>query len=84
MSDGNYNRNLLPYHQYTSGLKAGRAQMRTIALRAFSKWMAGQGCTPDEMAGHLARFRQLLDEPQKTGKQTLRDLCETQSASFSL
>jgi len=68
MSDGNYNRNLLPYHQYTSGLKAGRAQMRTLALRAFSKWIDGQGFAPDETARHLARFRQLLDEPPKNEK----------------
>lgn len=31
MSDGNYNRNLLPYHQYQSGLKAGSARMHTRA-----------------------------------------------------
>jgi len=68
MSDGNYNRNLLPYHQYTSGIKAGRAQMRTLALRAFSKWMAGQGYTPEETDVHLLRFRQLLDEPPKNEK----------------
>ena len=42
MSDGNYNRNLLPYHQYASGLKAGKAQMHTLALRAFSAWLAEQ------------------------------------------
>lgn len=39
MSDGNYNRNLLPYNNYQSGLKAGRAQLRTLALRAFDEWL---------------------------------------------
>ncbi len=40
MSDGNYNRNLLPYTQYTSGVKAGRAQMKTLAAEAFKAWYA--------------------------------------------
>lgn len=40
MSDGNYNRNLLPYTQYTSGVKAGRAQMKTSAAEAFKVWYA--------------------------------------------
>lgn len=39
MSDGNYNRNLLPYTQYTSGVKAGRAQMKTLAAEAFKVGM---------------------------------------------
>lgn len=39
MSDGNFNRNLLPYKNYQSGLRAGRAQMRTLALEAFSQWL---------------------------------------------
>lgn len=68
MSDGNYNRNLLPYHQYTSGLKAGRAQMHTIALRAFSKWLDEQDCTTDEKESRLQRFHQLLDEPVLSAK----------------
>ncbi|MBP3228521.1 MAG: hypothetical protein J6M53_07075 [Bacteroidaceae bacterium] len=32
MSDGNYNRNLLPYRDYQSGFRAGRAQTLTRAL----------------------------------------------------
>ena len=32
MSDGNFNRNLLPYRDFQSGVRAGRAQMRTAAL----------------------------------------------------
>lgn len=65
MSDGNYNRNLLPYHQYTSGLKAGKAQMHTLALRAFSQWLTEQGFSIEEAEPHLLRFRQLLDSPSK-------------------
>ena len=33
MSDGNFNRNLLPYHNYQSGVRAGRAQMKAMALQ---------------------------------------------------
>lgn len=63
MSDGNYNRNLLPYHQYASGLKAGRAQMHTIALRAFTQWLAEQNYTIEEQQAHMKRLRQLIDTP---------------------
>lgn len=40
MSDGNYNRNLLPYNNYRSGLNAGHAQMKRRALEAFDTWYA--------------------------------------------
>ena len=43
MSDGNFNRNLLPYRDFQSGVRAGRAQMRTAALSAFEKWLDGCG-----------------------------------------
>ena len=39
MSDGNYNRNLLPYHNYQSGVRAGRAAMRRQAVEAFSDFL---------------------------------------------
>ncbi len=61
MSDGNYNRNLLPYHQYQSGLKAGRAQMHTLALRAFKAWLDEQPFNEEERKAHELRFRHLLD-----------------------
>lgn len=37
MSDGNINRNLLPYTQYQSGLRAGQARMRTQLLSLLEK-----------------------------------------------
>lgn len=61
MSDGNYNRNLLPYHQYQSGLKAGKAQMHTLALRAFNIWLAEQGFDEVQKKEHELRFRELLE-----------------------
>lgn len=35
MSDGNFNRQLLPKTELSSGLRAGKAQMRAKALDAF-------------------------------------------------
>lgn len=42
MSDGNYNKNLLPYHNYQSGVRAGRAAMKTLAVRAFQNWLSAE------------------------------------------
>jgi len=36
MSDGNFNRQLLPKTELSSGLRAGKAQMRAKAEQAFS------------------------------------------------
>lgn len=35
MSDGNFNRQLLPKNELSAGLRAGKAQMRTRAEQAF-------------------------------------------------
>lgn len=37
MSDGNFNRQLLPKTELSSGLRAGKAQMRAKAEKAFSE-----------------------------------------------
>ena len=37
MSDGNFNRALLPRNELSAGLRAGKAQMRTKAERAFDE-----------------------------------------------
>lgn len=37
MSDGNYNRALLPKNELSTGLRAGRAQMRAKAEAAFDE-----------------------------------------------
>lgn len=37
MSDGNFNRQLLPKTDLSSGLRAGKAQMRMKAEKAFDK-----------------------------------------------
>ena len=37
MSDGNFNRALLPKNELAAGIRAGKAQMRTRAEQAFIK-----------------------------------------------
>lgn len=64
MSDGNYNRNLLPYHQYQSGLRAGKAQMHTLALKAFATWLEEEGISSDKAQAMMLRFRTLLQSQQ--------------------
>lgn len=39
MSDGNFNRQLLPKTELSSGLRAGKAQMRVKAEKAFQQFL---------------------------------------------
>lgn len=57
MSDGNYNRNLLPYHDYRSGLRAGRAAMRSLALQAFSRYLSQHVSDENLRAEAMETFR---------------------------
>ena len=41
MSDGNYNRSLLPSNSYQSGVRAGQAQMRVKAISVFTELLSG-------------------------------------------
>jgi len=62
MSDGNYNRNLLPYHNYQSGLRAGQAAMRHRAVEAFARFLETRepGLTAQEKERLTAHFREEL------------------------
>ncbi len=62
MSDGNFNRALLPHTPYASGLKAGRAMAMAKAEQAFRQWLCTElpNLDADELARKLASFRQLL------------------------
>ena len=62
MSDGNFNRSMLPYNNYQSGNRAGRAQMKALALEAFEKWCAESFPDLDEEARHAMylNFKQRL------------------------
>ncbi len=48
MSDGNFNRNLLPYKNYQSGLRAGKAQMKIRAIAAMKQCIDDFGATLSE------------------------------------
>lgn len=39
MSDGNFNRALLPTTPYASGLKAGKSMMKMKATEVFKQWL---------------------------------------------
>ncbi len=60
MSDGNFNRALLPHTPYASGLRMGKAQART----AFRQWLAEAfpHLTVEEQDAHAARFSRLMGE----------------------
>lgn len=60
MADGNFNRTHLPNRPFQSGLNAGRAQMHTLAIQAFCKWLDEQGISEDEKKKHELRFREQL------------------------
>ena len=62
MSDGNFNRNLLPYNNYQSGNRAGRAQMKKIALDAFVEWCADSFPNLDDDARRdmFLKFKRML------------------------
>ena len=42
MSDGNFNRALLPHTPYASGLKAGKAMAKMKAVEVFEAWLREQ------------------------------------------
>nr|WP_315092497.1 hypothetical protein [uncultured Alloprevotella sp.] len=64
MSDGNFNRNLLPSHSFQSGVRTGRAVMKTKALAAFSKWLVNQSysLTDKQIREAKSEFRRYLED----------------------
>lgn len=60
MADGNFNRTHLPNRPFLSGVKAGRAQMYTLAVSAFCAWMDEQGYDEKKKTEGEMRFRELL------------------------
>ncbi len=64
MSDGNFNRALLPHTPFQSGLQAGRAQGRMHALEAFKEYLTKFCPNLDEgqFFSQLENFRQLLSQ----------------------
>ena len=62
MSDGNFNRQLLPNTDLSSGLRAGKAQMKMRAEQAFNEivdtFLADE--TEEKKASMKQRFMELL------------------------
>ena len=63
MSDGNFNRSMLPYRDFQSGLRAGKAQMRTIAVESFKKWLKENQPEMDEdqLSETALQFKHMLE-----------------------
>ncbi len=62
MSDGNFNRALLPSTQYRSGLKMGRGQMKALATEAFAETLKEKfpTLTDEELQDYISAFSQKL------------------------
>ena len=63
MSDGNFNRSLLPKGELSAGIKVGKAQMRAKAVEAFGLILAKDELSflSDELKQQWEEeFRQLL------------------------
>ena len=62
MSDGNFNRSLLPHTPYQSGMKTGKSMARQQALQAFYDFIKETfpALSEEESEAHKTRFRQLL------------------------
>ena len=62
MSDGNFNRSMLPSNSYQSGVRAGRSQMRIKAIQLVEELLREELATIDEdkRAQLLQLFRQRL------------------------
>jgi len=64
MSDGNFNRALLPHTPYASGLKAGKAMAKMKALDVFTTWL--QSHHPDlpteQLQPLIDDFRERLEK----------------------
>lgn len=60
MSDGNFNRQLLPPNSYRSGLQVGRQQMRQKALDALSEILASSSLGEEEKERILSEMRAQL------------------------
>lgn len=62
MSDGKFNRSLLPHTPYHSGLQAGKAMARQQALEVFKSYLSAtrQDLTTEEQKTEIERFRKML------------------------
>lgn len=65
MSDGNFNRSMLPNNSFQSGLRAGQARMQQFAQEALATALqkhANLLSTPEASQQIMATFRQQLQQ----------------------
>ena len=64
VSDGNFNRSMLPSNNYQSGIRAGKAQMKKLSLDAFKKWCEETFPQMEEQERHecYLNFKKHLEE----------------------
>lgn len=62
MSDGNFNRSLLPHTPFHSGLQTGKSMARMKALEAFKGYLAEvhPEYSDEDRQEHLAHYKRLL------------------------
>ena len=62
MSDGNFNRSLLPHTPYHSGIQTGKAMARMQAIEAFKNYIATShpDYSDEELKKQTEIFRKLL------------------------
>ena len=60
MSDGNFNRSMLPSNSYQSGVKTGRRQMSIKAIQLVDELVKDELVNVDE--GERAQFLQLFSQ----------------------
>lgn len=64
MSDGNYNKNILPYNNYQSGVRAGKASERKRCLDAFKQIFHAvfPDMSPEEEEKYIKQFLEKIDD----------------------
>lgn len=62
MSDGNFNRQLLPKTDMASGIRVGKAQMRAKAEKAFEAFLEEEfsGMSAEQKKTKLEKFMSML------------------------
>ena len=62
MSDGNFNRSLLPHTPYHSGLQTGKQMARMKALEAFHDYLVAshEGWSEEQIKAETEVYKQIL------------------------
>lgn len=64
MSDGNFNRALLPHTPYQSGMQAGKSMARMHALESFRQYLREKDptLTDEQISQETEKYRQILSK----------------------